>query len=195
MTDRADVSVVGEVANTAHLIRAARTIRPDVVLLGADLAPDGAVAATRLLARTVPETHVVVFAVREDETVAIEALRLGADGYLTKDIDMSSLARALHGAASGEAAITRRMAARVLEKLRTSTEQLRHMRPVRSPISNRQWQVLDLLADGHSVPEMARILRVSPDTVRTHTRGLLRRLQAASTAEAIERADLLRTGG
>jgi DNA-binding NarL/FixJ family response regulator len=194
ITDRDDVVLVGEVGNTEELIAAALRIRPNVALVGADLAPSGAVRATRELARVAPETHVVVFAMHEDAGVAIEALRAGADGYLTKDIDLRSLVRALHGAAAGEAAITRRMTTRVLEHLRTMTDHVRHMRPVSGPLSNRQWQVLDLLADGYSATEIADLLEVAPDTVRTHTRGLQRGLQASSTAEAIVAAERLRTG-
>jgi DNA-binding NarL/FixJ family response regulator len=194
MSDRDDVVLVGEVGNTEELIAATLRIRPNVALVGADLAPSGAVRATHELAHLAPETHVVLFAMREDASVAIEALRAGADGYLTKDIDLRSLVQALHGAAAGEAAITRRMTTRVLEHLRTMTDHVRHMRPVSGPLSNRQWQVLDLLADGYSATEIADLLDVALDTVRTHTRGLQRRLQASSTAEAIVAAERLRTG-
>ncbi len=195
MLDQDDVVLVGEVGDIEQLLAAARATRPDVALVGADLAPHGAVAATRELTRLAPDTHVILFAMQEDTDTAIEALAAGADGYLTKDIDLRSLVRALHGAAGGEAAITRRMATSVLEQLRTLTEQLRHMRPVDGPLSNRQWQVLDLLAAGFSAAEIAERLRVSPDTVRTHTRELQRSLQAGSTAEAILVAERLRTGG
>jgi DNA-binding NarL/FixJ family response regulator len=194
MGDRDDVAVVGEVADIDELTAAAFRIRPQVALVGADLAPTGGVAATRELARIAPDTHVVLFAMHEDADVAIEALGAGADGYLTKDIDLRSLVRALHGAAAGEAAITRRMTTRVLERLRTMTNHVRHMRPVSGPLSNRQWQVLDLLAEGHSAAEIAELLQVSPDTVRTHTRGLQRGLRASSTEEAIQAAERLRRG-
>jgi two-component system nitrate/nitrite response regulator NarL len=86
------------------------------------------------------------------------------------------------------------MAARVLEMLRTFSARLGHMRPVRSPLSNRQWQVLDLLADGHSSAEIAQILGISADTVRGHRRQVMRGLGASSTADAVRAARGLRTG-
>jgi DNA-binding NarL/FixJ family response regulator len=195
LSDRGELLVVGEVADADELLAATETAKPAVVLLDPDLDPGAATITLRRLTGVSPATRVVLFAVRDDPDVALEALQAGAAGYLTKDINMESLARALQGIAAGEAAITRRMTTQVLEKLRSLSSQLRRMRPVRGPLSNRQWQVLDLLAQGHAPDEVARILRLSPDTVRTHTRGVLQRLRVGSVAEAIEVARRLRSEG
>lgn len=194
MATRDDVLVVGEASNSNDSIAAVLEHAPDIVLLDVDLPPAGGVAATAQLLGIAPMVRVVLFTVREDEELGLAGLQAGATGFLSKDIDMSALARALKSVAGGEAAVSRRMALQAIIRLRSMASQLTSMRPVRSPLTNRQWEVLDLLAEGQGIAEIAQRLRVSVDTVRGHVRMLLRALGASSPAEAVRLADRLRSG-
>jgi DNA-binding NarL/FixJ family response regulator len=86
------------------------------------------------------------------------------------------------------------MALQAIIRLRSMASQLASMRPVHSPLTNRQWEVLDFLAEGRSTVEIARHLQVSTDTVRGHVRMLQRALGASTTAEAVQLAEQLRSG-
>ena len=105
---------------------------------------------------------------------------------------MQSLARALVGALEGEAAIPRTMAMRLIEQMRDTTVHGEHLRPVRSPLTARQWEVLDLICDGSTNDEIAAILVISPDTVRSHLKAIFRRLNVHTRNEAAAAARRLR---
>ncbi len=195
MAPRHDVVVVAEAASGEEAIAAVLDEAPDIVLLDTELPPAGGIAATTQLLGIAPMVYVVLFCVHDDEEVGLHGLQAGAAGFLSKDIDMSALARALKSVARGEAAVSRRLALHAIIRLRTVASQIRSMRPVRSPLTDRQWEILDLLADGQTTPEIAQQLKLSSATVRGHVRMLLRTLEARTPAEAVQAAERLRGGG
>jgi two-component system, NarL family, response regulator LiaR len=188
----AGISVVGQSADASEAIRRAARSAPDVVIIDAALPPDGGLAAMRALVAAVPASRVVLLAASDADDTALLALSQGAAGYLPRDIDLSSLARAVEGVALGEAAISRPMAGRLIEYLRKLSAGLAGMRPVRSPLTTREWEILEFLKAGASTTQIADELIVSTDTVRTHIQHILRKLQAHSRAEAVEIAERFR---
>jgi DNA-binding NarL/FixJ family response regulator len=192
---REDVILIGEAAGTAEAVASCMRQAPDIVLLDTELPPHGGLDATRHILVVAPLARVVLFAVQEREELALGGLEAGAAGFLSKDIDMSALARALRGVLQGEAAVSRRLALQTIVRLRGVTGQMRGMRPMSGPLTDRQWQVVELLADGRTALEMAQILDVSVHTVRSHIRLLLRTLGARTPAEAVLAAELLRGRG
>jgi DNA-binding NarL/FixJ family response regulator len=121
-------------------------------------------------------------------------LRAGAGGYLSKDVEVDMLPQALEGAVRGEAAISRRLSMRLIEQLRRLPEATSGMRPVRSPLTAREWEVVDLLYEGKSTDEIADALVLSTETVRSHIKNLMRKLGATTRAEAVELAHRARGG-
>ena len=119
MATRDDVVVVGEAANSNDSIAVVLEHAPDIVLLDLDLPPAGGIAATAQLIGIAPMVRVVLFSVRDDEELGLAGLQAGAAGFLSKDIDMSALARALRSVAGGEAAVSRRMALQAIIRLRS----------------------------------------------------------------------------
>jgi DNA-binding NarL/FixJ family response regulator len=194
MSSREDVVVVAEASSSAEAVAAVMHEAPDIVLLDTELPPAGGISATAQLLAIEPRLPVVLFSVQDDEDVGLYGLEAGATGFLSKDIDMSALARALRSVVRGEAAVSRRLALHAIERLRTVTAQVRSMRPVRSPLTNRQWEILDLLGEGRTTSEIAQQLGLSSATVRGHLRMLLRALEAHTPAEAIQAAQRLRGG-
>ena len=120
----------------------------------------------------------------QTEALGLLGLRAGAAGCLPRDLDVRSLARAMVGALRGEAAIPRTMAMRLIEQMRDATAHGDQLRPVRSPLTPRQWEVLDLICDGRTNDEIAAILAVVPDTVRSHVTAIFGRLNVHSRDEA-----------
>jgi DNA-binding NarL/FixJ family response regulator len=157
----------------AHVLRHA----PDVVLLDC---PD----AVRALH---PYAPVVVLACHEDPDEAVRALAAGASGYLSKDLELEALPRAVAAVAAGEAAVSRRLTSHLVEHYR---EQPR-LRPIKGPLTAREWEIVGLMGP-HTTVEIADTLVISAETVRSHVKSIMRKLGVHSRHEAPEAAERLR---
>jgi two-component system, NarL family, response regulator LiaR len=186
------LSVVGQATNASQAVYLATRCRPDVILIDTALPPSGGVAAMRELADAATGAQVVLLADSGEDETGLVALAEGAGGYLARGIDHRSLARAVRSVLAGEAAISRAMALRVVERLRELSRAHARMRPVKSQLTPREWEVLDLIATGASTAEIARQLVLATDTVHSHVRHILRKLRVHSRREAIEIAEQLR---
>ena len=191
MTDQGMV-VVAEASTGQEAIDLAAFYRPHVVLMD-DRPPalDG-VAAARAVHEPFPDVRVVLLAAEPDERRGLDALRAGAAGYLSRDFEPVALPRILRGALSGEAAISRRLAMSLIESYRRAPRGRAGLRPVRSPLTDREWEVLDLLAGGAGTEEIARTLVLSTETVRSHLKNLFRKLDVRSREQAVREAERLR---
>src|SRR3954452_4781108 len=169
----AAIEVVGAACTGDEAVALARRHRPDIVVLG-----DADAVATMLGA--VPGVAVVVLTTADDDEVALAALRAGAAGCLSKEIELDALPRALRGVCAGEAAISRRLAMTLVERLHAERSGSAGVRAVRSPLTNREWEVLDLLADGGRQADIADQLVLSPETVRSHVKNVYRKLEVNS---------------
>ena len=190
----AGLTVVGQAADSEQAVGLAARCRPDVVLLDSAMPPDGALATMRALAPLAPDTRIIVLAPPGDDTAALLAVAEGAAGYLTRDIELAALARAVEGVMADEAAISRATAWRLMAHLRQLAASLVGMRPVVSELTTREWEVVDFLKTGASTTEIARTLVLSPETVHSHVQNILRKLNAHSRAEAVEIAERSRAG-
>lgn len=171
------VEVCAEAADTATAVLAALRERPDVCLLDIDMPGNGIVAA-REISERLPETAVVMLTVSDDEQDLLAAVRSGAVGYLLKDSDPDRLAFALHGVLSGEAALPRRLMARVLDHVRAgeARRRLGLRLPSAVTLTDREWEVLELMHDEMSTRDVAIRLSVSPVTVRRHLSSAVAKL-------------------
>ena len=186
------LSVVGQATNASEAVHLATRCRPDVILIDTTLPPSGGVPAMREVADAAPGAQVVLLANSGEDEAGLVALAEGAAGYLPRGIDHGSLARAVGSILEGEAAISRAMALRVVERLRELSRRHAGMRPVRSQLTPREWEVLDLMATGASTLEIAQQLVLAIDTVHSHVRQTRRKLRVHSCGEAIEIAEQLR---
>jgi len=159
----------------------------DVVMPGMD-----GIAATRQIVKEQPDQVIVLLTSADEEDTGLLGLRAGASGFLSKDVEIDSVPRALIGALEGEAAISRRLSMRLVEHLRHQPEGTRGLRPVKSPLTPREWEVIDLLYEGHTTDEIAAILVLSTETVRSHVKHILRKLNARSRGEAVQIAQQMR---
>ena len=185
----AGLSVVGQAADASHAVGLVNRCAPDVVVVDAALPPGGGVDAMQELSAAMPGVLVIILASDDNRADALHALSRGAAGYLTRELDLSSLARAVQGVMTGEAAISRTLAGVLIEYVRDVTAGLAGMRPVKSPLTTREWEVMDFLRVGASTAQIAKELVVSPETVHSHVQHILRKLHAHSRAEAVEIAE------
>jgi DNA-binding NarL/FixJ family response regulator len=188
----AGVVVVAEAFDGTEAVELARYHEPDLVVIDIGVSGLDAIAATRHITRADPRVVVILLTSAESDDLGVLGLRVGAAGFLQNDLDPISMARAIVGAMRGEAAIPRSLAMRLVEQLRAETASGEHLRPVGGPLTARQWQVLDLLCEARSTEEIAATLMVSPETVRSHVKGIFRRLHVRSREEAVAVACRLR---
>jgi DNA-binding NarL/FixJ family response regulator len=138
----------------------------------------------RSVHRAAPRVAVLLLSSLDDDELAIRALREGANGYLSKRLSLEILPRIVRSMAAGEAVVTRKLTMRLVERLREIPETGAGLRPVRSALSSREWEVLDLICAGTGTRGIAQDLGLSVETVRSHVKRILRKLGAHSREEA-----------
>ena len=135
----------------------------------------------------------MILTTADDDEIGLLGLRAGASGFLAKDVDIDVLPQALQGALSGEAAISRKLSMRLVEQLRRAPDGVGGLRPVKSPLTPREWEVIDLLAQTKTTDQIAELLVLSSETVRSHVKNILRKLDARSREEAVAIAQRMRS--
>jgi NarL family two-component system response regulator LiaR len=191
---RAGVVVVAEAPDGRQAIELTLFYRPDVVLMDVLMPEIDGISATRQIVQEMPDQLIVMLTSSDEAEMGFVGLRAGAVGYLSKDVDVDVLPQALKGTLRGEAAISRRLSMQLIEQLRRAPEPSSGMRPVRSPLTAREWEVVDLLYQGLSTDEIAEALVLSHETVRSHIKNLMRKLGAKTRAEAVALAHRTRGG-
>ena len=179
--------VCAEAPDAQGAIEAAREHRPDVCLLDINMPGDG-IKAAEVIAHELPDTAVVMLTVSRTDSDLFDALRAGASGYLLKDIDPARLPLALMGVLEGEAALPRRLVALLIEEFRERKRRRRIPLVGRRSVelTDREWEVLQLMREGCSTDEIAARLFISPVTVRTHVSAILRKLHVSTREAAVE---------
>lgn len=192
--ERADFEVVGTASTGDECVALVCETRPELAVVDLVMpGGDGIDTIRRIREAGIEKTALIVLTSSNDDDAAILALRAGAVGFLNKSVPFEELPRALRGALDGEAVISRRLSRRLIEQLRAAPEPGGiGVRPVHSPLSPREWEVLDLLCEGKHATDIADELVVSRETVRSHIKSILHKLSVNSQAEAIALAPALR---
>jgi DNA-binding NarL/FixJ family response regulator len=190
--ETAGVRVVAQAPDGHETVRLALQVRPEVVVLDLALPETGGLQAIRLITEAAPEVRILALSRVHDDDAAIAGLRAGASGYVTKDTDLDALPRIVRAIAAGEVAISRAFAAVVLDRLRSAPLGNAGLRPVRSLLTAREWEVLDLLCTGLGTDDIAHRLVLSTETIRSHLKRAMRKLGVNNRAAAIEAAARLR---
>jgi DNA-binding NarL/FixJ family response regulator len=176
------VDVVGDAADVETAVALIREAVPDVVLLDVHMPGGGGRAVIEAVAPTNPEVRFLALSVSDAAEDVISVIRAGARGYVTKTISGDELADAIRRVAGGDAVFSPRLAGFVLDAFAGSTDA-----PVVDPeldlLTNREREVLRLIARGYTYKELARRLEISIKTVETHVSSVLRKLQLSSRHE------------
>ncbi len=182
-----DIDVVGQARDGAEAIESARRLKPDVVLMDIQMPNLGGVEATRLIRSILPQTQVIILTTFDDDEYLLSSLRAGACGYLLKDMPSEQLAEAIRAAAQGQSPIGPKMAHKLVDLVAHS--------PLVSPhpaaageLSEREIEVLRLIADGLSNKEIAEKLVIAEGTAKNHVSSILGKLEARDRAQAVARA-------
>ncbi len=189
LADAIGIETVGSTGDRREALELARFYRPTVLILDTGLLSNGPAELVDAILLASPETRVLTISVDDDRT-ALAALRAGAAGHLSKDIDPAKLAALVVRVAAGEAIIPRRLTRPLLQLLRQLPET--GWRPLNSVLTNREWQIVELLGEGASTHDIAERLVLSPTTVYGHVKSLLRKLGVHSRPDAVQAARRLR---
>ena len=179
-----DLQVVGEAGNGLEALAAADALRPDVVLMDLRMPVLDGVAATRRLLAAHPTTRVIVVTTFDDDELVFDGLRAGAVGYLLKDVSSDKLVEAIRAAARGESFLQPSIAAKVLAEFNRLERQATPPAPLAEPLSERELEILRLLAAGDSNKEIAAALFIAEGTVKNHVTNILGKLDARDRTQA-----------
>ena len=178
------VNVVGEAPNGQTAIRLAGELAPDVVVMDLNMPGLTGVETTRKLSGVAPLTRVVVLTISADDDDVMDAVMAGACGYLLKDSSIQDLIVGIRAAAAGESLISPQIAAKVLRRLRSQSSNEDAAETIRAELSDREIQVLKLIANGKDNAQIARELFISPKTVKNHISNILMKLQIDNRIQA-----------
>ena len=185
-----DFEVVGEAGNGLEALAAADALRPDVVLMDLRMPILDGVAATRRLLAAHPTSRVIVVTTFDDDELVFDGLRAGAVGYLLKDVSSDKLIEAIRAAARGESFLQPSIAAKVLAEFNRLERSAAPAPPppLAEPLSERELEILRLLADGDSNKEIAAALFIAEGTVKNHVTNILGKLGVRDRTQAALRA-------
>jgi DNA-binding NarL/FixJ family response regulator len=178
------VQVVGEAADGAQAIRMVRELAPDVVVMDLNMPGITGVEATRQVTSLAPLTRVVVLTISDQDEDVMNAILAGACGYLMKDSSIQDLMQGIRAAAVGESLISPHIAAKVLQRMRATGTNEADAAMIRAELSDREIEVLKLIANGKDNAQIAADLHISPKTVKNHISNILMKLQIDNRIQA-----------
>lgn len=185
-----DMQVVGEANDGLEAVIMAQEIKPDLILMDVQMPGMDGLEATRQIKQVLPETTIVVLTVRDDDDKLFEALKVGAQGYLLKDIRSHEMLSKLRAALNGDVALSPTLAGKVLTEFRrlSLNRRVDLDQGKDDSLTERETEVLSLVATGATDREVAEKLVISLNTVKTHMRNILSKLHVSSRREAAKAA-------
>jgi DNA-binding NarL/FixJ family response regulator len=186
-----DLEIVGEADDPRSAIDAAFSTNPDVILMDLSLPAPGGIETTQRIRRELPATAIVVLAAEEDEDALFEAIRAGAAAFILKDIAPEDLVMVIRRVVAGEYLINDKVfskpavASRVLKEFRELAVYGQEAAPIFAPLSPREVEILDNIAQGMTNKQVAYALSISEQTVKNHMSSILRKLSVNDRTQAV----------
>jgi len=182
-----DTQVVGEAANGQDAVAGAEALQPDVILMDVQMPGLNGIDATRRILHVSPHIGIIVVTMLEDDDSVFSAMRAGARGYILKGADKAEMLRAIRSVARGEALFGPTIARRLMNFFHDLDASPRLVAPLQAfpELTDREREVLGLIAQGNNNPAIAERLHLSPKTVSNHVSNIFSKLQVADRAQAI----------
>jgi DNA-binding NarL/FixJ family response regulator len=186
-----DFEVIGEADSSRSAIEAAESLNPDVILMDASLPSPGGIETTQRIRRELPATAVVVMAADEDEEALFASIKAGAAAFMVKDISPDDLVHVVRRVSAGEFLINDKVfskpavASRVLKEFRELAVYGQDAQPIFAPLSPREVEILDNIAQGMTNKQVAYALSISEQTVKNHMSSILRKLAVNDRTQAV----------
>jgi DNA-binding NarL/FixJ family response regulator len=178
------VQIVGEASSGEQAVRLVRELAPDVVVMDLHMPGISGIEAIRQIVGFAPLTRVLVLTISDQDEDVLHAILAGACGYLLKDASVDELIRGIEAAAVGESLVSPAIAGKVLQQVRATTVSPDAADAVRAELSQRELDVLKLIASGNDNAMIAAELHISPKTVKNHISNILMKLQIENRIQA-----------
>jgi DNA-binding NarL/FixJ family response regulator len=178
------VEVIGEAGNGQDAIRCVRELAPEVVVMDLNMPGISGVEATRQITGIAPLTRVLVLTISDQDNDVLDAILAGACGYLLKDSSIQELMAGIRAASIGESLISPHIASKVLQRVRSTSSVPAIAETIRAELSDREIEVLKLIANGKDNAQIAGELHISPKTVKNHISNILMKLQIDNRIQA-----------
>src|SRR5215471_9753937 len=184
-----DIDLVGQASDGAEAVEKAAESLPDIVLMDIRMPRSNGIEACRAVKEAAPSAKIVILTISDEEEDLFEAIRAGASGYLLKDIPLDEVAEAVRAVHGGQSLINPSMAGKLLTEFATlakrdsEEERTQHVAPPK--LTDREMEVLKLVARGMNNRDIAKELFISENTVKNHVRNILEKLQIHSRMEAV----------
>jgi len=181
-----DIEVVGEAGDGAQAVQLAAELAPDIVLMDVRMPRRGGIDACAAIRDVVPSAEIIMLTVADEEADLYDAIKAGAKGYLLKDVSIEEVAASIRQVNSGQSLISPAMASKLLTEFATMIKRSDEREQVPAPrLTERELQVLKLVARGLNNRDIAKELFISENTVKNHVRNILEKLQLHSRMEAV----------
>jgi len=181
-----DIEVVGEAGDGAEAVDLASTLLPDIVLMDVRMPRRSGIEACTAIKEVVPSAKIVMLTISDDEADLYDAIKAGASGYLLKEIPIEEVADAIRSVWAGQSRISPSMASKLLSEFATMSKRADEPRAVPAPkLTERELEVLQLVAQGMNNRDIAKQLFISENTVKNHIRNILEKLHLHSRMEAV----------
>ncbi len=186
-----DMEIVGEAADPRAALDLAIELNPDIVLMDLSLPPPGGIEATQRIKRELPSTGIIMLAVEEDEDALFDAIKAGAAAFILKDVGPDDLVTIIRRVVHGEYLINDKVfarpavASRVLKEFRELAVYGQEAAPIFAPLSPREVEILDNIAQGMTNKQVAYALSISEQTVKNHMSSILRKLSVNDRTQAV----------
>jgi len=178
------IHIVGEADTGTEALKKMREVAPEVVVMDLNMPGISGVEATRQIAMIAPLTRVLVLTISDEDADVMDAILAGACGYLLKDASIQELITGIRAAAAGESLVSPVIATKMLQRLRATGSSQHEAELIRSELSDREVQVLRLIANGKDNAQIAADLHISPKTVKNHISNILMKLQIENRIQA-----------
>ncbi len=185
LSRRPDIEVVGTASNGEEALKLVRELMPDLVLMDVRMSGLGGLETTRRIKAEMPEARVIMVTMSEDDRDLFEAIKSGAQGYLLKNTAPEELYKYIQAVFAGEAAISGLMAAKMLNEFRRPAADCAGEEFPRENLTEREWQVLQHVADGMTNRQIADALGLSEHTVKKHFSNILAKLHLQNRVDAV----------
>jgi DNA-binding NarL/FixJ family response regulator len=184
LSGRKNIKIVGEAGDGLKALKVARETLPDIILMDIEMPNCNGLEATRRIKREMPHVTIIILTVSDDDHNLFEAIKIGAQGYLLKDLDPRQLYDMLESISLGEAPLSGVIAAKILKEFSQPSLGSQDTIGVVEDLTNREIDILELVVEGMTNKEIASALNISENTVKIHLRNILEKLHLQNRIQA-----------
>ena len=184
LNSQANIKVIGEASNGFEAIDAAKILRPDLIMMDINMPKCDGLEATRKIKQFLPDTKIVMLTASDDDQYLFEAIKIGAQGYLLKDLELYQLLDLLESISKGEAILSSTMATKIFNEFSREIRSGKSTEESVEELTEREKTILNYVAQGLMNKEIADTLAISENTVKIHLRNILEKLQLKNRIQA-----------